>query len=150
MTQTRRLIYLFIYVIALLAINYLAFGDWKPSLDGKGIWFYSGLVVLLMGQLLTTPFFTSPANALTYAVSALLVLIYIKAPYKSSLYYFVLSLNSFIVLVSILGIFLKDSKRDFFRKISNTSRIIADSIGNPKIIYISILFYALIEYHKEN
>ena len=70
-SQAVRLSYLAGYLAFLFVINRLAFGQWVPLTTSKGLWFYSGAAALVLGSMLVTPFFTSPANAVSYLVAAL-------------------------------------------------------------------------------
>ena len=71
-SQPVRLLYLVLYLLFLITINRLAFGQWLPLTTAKGLWFYCGAAALILGSLLVTPFFTSPANAISYLVAALI------------------------------------------------------------------------------
>jgi hypothetical protein len=78
--QSVRLLYLALYLAFLFTMNRLAFGQWLPLTTEKGLWFYSGAAALILGSLLVTPFFTSPANAISYLVAALIAVFVFPAP----------------------------------------------------------------------
>lgn len=63
------MIYLLAYLAILVAINQLAFGAWEPLPAARGLWFYTGAAALVLGSLLVSPFFTTPADALSYATA---------------------------------------------------------------------------------
>lgn len=50
--QRTRLLILALYVAALFCASKLALGSWVPPTNEKGLWFYSGLAALLLGNLL--------------------------------------------------------------------------------------------------
>src|SRR5882672_9333302 len=77
-TQSGRLVILLAYVAGLFIASWVAFGTWIPLTSEKGIWLYSALAAVLLGSQLVTPFFTSPANAISYAVAAAVALLSIN------------------------------------------------------------------------
>jgi len=77
--QRGRLIILVLYLVGLLVASRAAMGSWIPPVSERGIWFYAALAALLLGSLLVTPFFTNPANAISYAVASLVALLPVNA-----------------------------------------------------------------------
>jgi len=77
--QRGRLIILILYLVGLLVTSWAALGSWIPPTSERGIWFYAALAALLLGSLLVTPFFTNPANAISYAVASLVALLPVNA-----------------------------------------------------------------------
>ncbi|MGB4223556.1 MAG: hypothetical protein WBJ54_07050, partial [Syntrophorhabdus sp.] len=75
LSQPVRLFMLVIYVGLLLGASRLALGSWLPPTTEKGVWFYSGLAALLLGNLLVSPFFTKPVDSISYAVAAIVALL---------------------------------------------------------------------------
>lgn len=151
-SQPRRLIHLIIYISFLFLANYLAFGQWIPFTDNRGLWFFGGLAALIIGSLIVTPFFTSPANAISYAVTALIE-VYTLKPINNNLllpYQLVFKLCLIVIILSVLNIVLKDRQGKISRNVSNTSRILADLFGNPRFLYAVILIYALYCFHRES
>lgn len=151
-TQPRRLIHLVIYIGVLFLANYLAFGQWMPFPDNRGLWFFGGLAALIIGSLIVTPYFTSPANAISYSVAALVAVQSLK-PVDNSLllaYQIISALCSIVIILSVLNIILKDRQGKVLRNISNTSRILADLFGNPRFLYAVILVYTLYCFHRES
>ena len=73
--QKTRLVALFLYVALLFCASRVALGSWLPPTTEKGLWFFSGLAALLLGNLIVTPYFTSPANAISYAVASMVGLL---------------------------------------------------------------------------
>ncbi len=151
-TQPRRLLHLVIYLCVLLFANYEAFNQWIPFTDNRGLWFFGGLAALILGSLIVTPFFTSPANAISYAVAALVAVLSLKPTDDSLLLPFELvsALCSVIILLSILSIVLKDSQYVALRNVSNTSRIVVDLLGNPRRLYAIVLIYSLYCFHRSS
>jgi hypothetical protein len=124
-SQPIRLLYLVIYLAFLFLMNRLAFGQWLPLTDSKGLWFYSGAAALILGSLLVTPFFTSPANAISYLVAALIGVLAFSAPSHA---FFIAVVAFCIVMLGfcVLSIIFKDSKNRLLRNIAEIGRLLAD------------------------
>ncbi|MDD5644892.1 MAG: DUF87 domain-containing protein [bacterium] len=152
-TQRIRVIVFLCYIAVLFIANYLSFGSWVPLIGGKGLWFYTGLASILLGSLLVTPFFTKPVDAISYSVVAIIAL------YSSNLwqdwgiltqciYVFSFIYACFVLVVSFLAIFTKDSTSDKFRKFSNTCKLITDHLGNQDFLFTPVIIFALLAFHQ--
>ena len=75
-SQRTRLVILVIYITALFLTSKLALGSWIPPTNERGLWFYSGLIALLLGNLLVSPFFNKPIDSISYAVASLVALLF--------------------------------------------------------------------------
>jgi len=151
-SQPVRLLYLVLYLAFLFLMNQLAFGQWLPFSTSKGLWFYSGAAALILGSLLVTPFFTSPANAISYLVAALIAVLAFDAP-SAALYdtlprQCVLAFCFVMLAACGLNIIFKGSKNRLLHNIAEIGRILADNLGSPRFVYAVIIFYALWEYHR--
>jgi hypothetical protein len=153
-SQPIRLFYLVLYLIFLFLINQLAFNQWLPLTSSKGLWFYSGASALILGSLLMTPFFTSPANAISYLVAALIAVLIYDAPTNAlfdTLPREIVVVFCFVMLAfCVLSIIFKDSKINFLHNFAEIGRILADFLGSPRFVYAVIVIYALWEYHRES
>jgi hypothetical protein len=152
-SQPIRLLYLFIYLSFLFVMNRLAFGQWLPLTTPKGLWFYSGAAALILGSLLVTPFFTSPANAISYLVAALIAVFAFDVP-SAALNdtlprQCVLAFCFVMLTVCGLNIIFKDSKSRLLHNTAEIGRILADNLGSPRFVYAVIIVYSLWEYHRE-
>ena len=150
--QSVRLLYLVLYLFFLFAMNRMAFGHWLPLTTEKGLWFYSGAAALILGSLLVTPFFTSPANAISYLVAALIAVFVFPAsgsgladtlPRQC-----VIAFASAMLAICGLNIIFKDSKNRIRKNVAEAARQIADHLGSPRFVYAVIIAYALWEYHR--
>lgn len=151
-SQPVRLLYLVIYLAFIFLMNRLAFGQWLPLTTPKGLWFYSGAAALILGSLLVTPFFTSPANAISYLVAALIAVFAFGAPsgaLPDTLPRQCVLAFCFVMLgVCGLNILFKDSKNRLLQNSAEVGRILADNIGSPRFVYAVVIVYALWEYHR--
>src|SRR3972149_93211 len=153
--QRARLIILIVYLIGLSIASWGALGTWIPPPTERGIWFYAALAALLLGSLLVTPFFTKPADAISYAVAGAVALLTVN-PWASATSIgfdrFTWSAALLYVLVvlaaSVLAIALKDSSRPLVQKAARSGLLLADAAGSPRAIFSVVFFFALITYHR--
>ena len=146
-SQPRRLFYLVIYAIIFMIISFYLFGSILPPLNDKGFWFYTGMASLVIGSLLVTPFYTNPANGLSYATAGLVAILYTKPPTITLGYELSLIIFSGVILFSLLSIATINLKSDFSQKFSSSSRILVENFGNPRILYLVLLIYAVFQFH---
>lgn len=155
--QRGRLIILFLYSAGLLFASQATLGSWVPPTTEKGIWFYAALAALLLGSLLVTPFFTKPADAISYAVASLVTLLAVNAwsarattgfdrfTWSAALVYVIV-----VLAAAVLAISLKDSMRPFAKKAARSFLLLADTAGSPRAVFSVVFFFALITYHRNS
>jgi len=154
--QRTRLAVLTIYVFLLFWASKIALGAWFPPTSEKGLWFYSGLAALLLGNLLITPLFTKPADSISYAVAAIIGLLAVNqsalviSSFVSFLWGFTLAYLGIITLSAILNIVFKDTSKQAYQTLSRFFYDICDSFGNPKFIFSSVFLFALIAFHSKD
>lgn len=155
LTQKARFVILFVEVVILCLGSYLAFGTVFPPGGNKGFWFYSALLGLVLGSRLDTPFFAKPADVVLYAAPAIVALFLGSnwpgwdAGEKVS---FVVAVG-YCVVAFVLGaaaILLQENKRPELQKLSNASRILAETLGAPRIIFTIVVVFALYAYHRNS
>jgi hypothetical protein len=155
--QRGRLIILILYLVGLLLASWAAVGSWIPPTSERGIWFYAALAALLLGSLLVTPFFTKPADAISYGVASLVTLLAVNAwgasstggfdrfTWSAAMLYVILVLAAAVVAIS-----LKDSPRPFAQRSARSALLLADAAGGPRAVFSAVFFFALITYHRSN
>jgi len=155
MSQRVRLGILVAYVAALFCSSWVIFGTWLPPTNEKGLWFYSGLAALLLGNLLVTPFYTKPVDAIANGVAGLTALstvnlssLVLYSSFDHFLWWACLAFILVILLAGILSIAFKDSLAPPLQKISRSLFIVCDVIGNPKLVFSTIFLFALVVFHK--
>lgn len=153
--QRGRLIILIVYLAGLFVASWAASGNWIPPTSERGIWFYSALAALLLGSLLVTPFFTKPADAISYAVAATIALLAVnpwasttsndfdRFTWSAALLYVLI-----VLAAAVLAITLKDSARPPLQKAARSGLLLADVAGSPRAIFSVVFFFALITYHR--
>ncbi|MCB0410328.1 MAG: DUF87 domain-containing protein, partial [Flavobacteriales bacterium] len=153
--QGIRLIFLLLYVAILFVVNWLAFDLWVPSTGSKGLWFYASAANIILGNLLVTPFYTKPVDALSYSLFAgtgVYLVNDISHWYQLDLITFWLALSFlvFVLIISLITISTADSQTSWVKKVSQTCMILSDFLGNHKVIFSVVFFFALILFHRES
>ena len=153
--QSTRLIFLFIYVLLLFAINKWAFGSWLPESGEKGLWFYTAAASILLGNFLVTPFFTKPVDALSYSVMAGMGVYLVNSTSTwgniDVIAFWTTISFIFIVLISaLIAIATKDSEKEIWKKISASAMVISNNLGNHRVIFSSVFLFALIVFHRQS
>lgn len=75
MTQQRRVVVAIAYAGLFVGLNFFLFGSVVPPFGPEGVWFYSGLAILLLATALQEPFHTTPAQCIGNALALVLVVI---------------------------------------------------------------------------
>lgn len=154
LSQRTRIFILAIYVLALFFASRLALGSWVPPTTEKGLWFYSGLAALLLGNLLVTPFYIKPADAISYGVAGIVGLLAVNLwqTQQSGFDRFLWSATALYVLVIVLaGIFsiaLKDSPGAARQKLSKSFYLLTDTLGTPRSVFSAVFLFALVAFHR--
>jgi hypothetical protein len=157
LSQPLRLIILLVYVGGLVAASKFALGTWMPPTSERGVWFYSALAALLLGNLIVSPFFTKPADAIAYSVAALIALLSTNAWSATGITNFdrflwtIAHVYVCVVLISgILCIVAKNLSTNFAHRFSQTFFAISDALGNPRAIFSIVFIFALVAFHRNN
>ncbi len=155
-SQRTRLIILVLYVIGLFGASKLALGSWLPPTSQKGLWFYSGLAALLLGNLLVTPFYTKPADAISYAVAGVIGLLAVNVwplTYHTDFDRFLWSVITIylglIVFAGIISIALKGSRIVFMQKASKSLYFLTDTLGAPRPVFSIVFLFAIVAFHRD-
>lgn len=154
-TQGVRLFIAFFYVLILLVTSKYLFGSIFPPIAGKGLWFYAGLSSLILNSQLITPFYTKPADSITFSVTAIIGISLVSdwskwEELEVATFLICLSIPIFVLFISVLAIVLKDSSGEFVSKIGRSSSFLSSSFGDAKIIFSCVFLFAVIVYHIEN
>ncbi|MDP9098680.1 MAG: ATP-binding protein, partial [Verrucomicrobiota bacterium] len=152
LNQKTRFILLFVDVLVLCAASWFAFGSAFPANNDKGFWFYTALLGLVLGSRLDTPFYVSPADVVLYTTPAAIALVLGNAWASWSegvrVGYCIAMVTC--VMLGVIGgfaILTKDSKHDAWRRASNISRVLAEMLGTPRVIYSVVIAFALFAFH---
>lgn len=150
-----RLAILLVYLACLFLASRVGLGSWTPPTTDKGLWFYSGLASLLLGNLILSPFFTKPADAISYAVTGIIALLATNVwrvpsavPFDRAVW---LLTTLYVVVVSaagIVSIVLKDSEGLSAQRLARSLYAFCDSVGGPRSIFSVIFLFAVVVFHR--
>ncbi len=155
LNQKERLFILLLYIGILLFVSYGALSVWVPPVSSKGLWFYAGIAALLMGSLLETPFYTSPKDAISNSVAAILTLISVNiwTPQNGLLdrvlWVVVVVYAVVTIIFSVVAIVLKDATTNW-KNIGRVATIFSSTIGTPKWMFSAVYIFALIAFHRNS
>ena len=152
--QQSRLIILLVYIGIFFIANFLAFDQVLPKGDSAGLWFYTGLASIVLGNFLVTPLYIKPVDAISYAVASIIALYLVDEWGKwlllEKLIYVLLLIFLFLIVIfSFIAIIFKDSSNSVLQKTSNSCMVLSDIFGNQKIVFSSVILFALIIFHRQ-
>ncbi len=155
MNQGTRAIFLLIYTALLFVLNYVAFRTWVPSSGSEGLWFYTGMASIILGNLLVTPFFTKPVDAVSYSVLAGMGIYLVNdlnnwSFWEQTVFFISLFITISVLVIALIAIILNRKTSVLAQKLSKSFMIISDFLGNQKFIFSVVFFYALFEFHRTN
>jgi len=153
LSQGRRLIVFLIEIVVLLVASKVALGTFVPPNGNQGFWFYTGLLGLIFGSRLDTPFFAKPADVILYAAPAAVALALAndwsawdsgrKVAFVVAVFY-----CAAIAVIGGISILTKDSARESVLRASNVSRVMGEVLGAPRIIYTVVVVFAIYAFHS--
>ncbi|MFA5187954.1 MAG: DUF87 domain-containing protein [Patescibacteria group bacterium] len=153
LNQKQRIIVAIIYLAILSLIFYLLGGNlkqlaWDSSYDSS-IWFYAGAFMIILGTYIVEPYFTKPSDAIANSTAILIALFGLSAKQDLLGYSFIFYYAVSILILSILTIFLKDSKNIFWLKFSKVTYWIVETFGTSKVIFSIIYLSASYSYFAQ-
>jgi hypothetical protein len=157
LSQTTRLVILLSYAALLFAVCRFLFGAWLPPTAEKGLWLYASFAHLLLGTLLLSPYFTKPADAVSDAVIAVLVLPEVTGAvwglheawaiwaWRSICWYYLA-----VVVIGSLAMLLRSAQSIRGKQIAETTYVLSTHLGDTPLIFSLLFFFALMAFHLEN
>ena len=143
--QPQRIIVATIYLILVFVCVSLLGGNIKELLIGatdESIWFYSGILLIIMGQYVTEPFFSTPADCLSNSVATMLAMLSIQNKPGFALYWYIFSFCLILMILSIVAMATKDINSNFSRAVY----FFVNKIGSAKILFSIIYLVSAYSY----
>lgn len=145
LSQPQRLIVAAIYLI-IIFICILLLGEnpvdlIKGSTD-ESIWFYSGVLLIIMGQYVTEPFFSTPADAFANSITAILALIAVHNKQSFKLYWVIFVYCCIVCLLSIVAI----GTNKYNNRFSKTVYFLTSKMGCSKVLFSLIYLLSAFAY----
>jgi hypothetical protein len=154
--QKGRVIALFLYLFLLLLVSKYVLGAWlPPATGGKAVWFYTGLISLLLGNHLVTPYFSKPVDAISYSVAAIAAMYGAEElatwqPTEKFVFYGWVSYCAFVTLISFIAILTKNETSETSNKVSRTTYTLAGLFGNHRAIFGPTIVCAIYLFHRNS
>ena len=156
LSQPRRLLVIGLYVLALLATSKAATDSWLPPATTKGLWFYSGLAAIVLGDLLFTPFFLRPVDVVAYSVAALVALLSAfsttepSAPVGEAVAFaLIVAYLALLLATSATAIALRASSEGGQRVAALCYRF-ASTFGTARLTFSAVFLFLLIAIHRHS
>lgn len=153
--QRGRLVILVLYLGGLVLASFAALGTLLPPTNQRGLWFYAALAALLLGNLLVTPFFTKPADAISYGVAAIVALLSVNpwgpvtiSGFDRFTWSIALGYVVGVLVAAVVAIAAKDSQRPTMQRIARSGLLFADNAGSPRAVFSVVFLFALVTYHR--
>ncbi len=145
LSQPQRLIvatiYLIIVFICILLIGENPVDLIKGSTD-ESIWFYSGVLLIIMGQYVSEPFFSTPADAFANSITAILALITVHNKQSFKMYWVLFVYCCIIGLLSIVAI----GTNKYNNRFSKTVYFLVNKLGSSKVLFSLIYLLSVFSY----
>jgi uncharacterized protein len=150
-----RLLFLIFYIGLLFVANRIAFGSWVPSADKNSLWFGAGVLNLLLGSFLVTPYFERPANHIASAVAALVTcwLAFDWSLFNSSESFIAGTVLAYLVLVGIVSasaVLLRSREEGPWLRIGATAKELSDHFGNDRMLFSMVIIAAVGLFHRDS
>lgn len=148
-----RLIVMFGYICVLFIANRFAFGAWLPAPEQTSLWMAAGILNVLLGSFLVTPYFERPANHIASAIVAFVACWFSfdwSALHEAD--YFIactiLIYLASIAVVSGTAIVFARHPSPFWSRVSGTSKALADGFGNDRFLFSFVIIGAVVLFHR--
>lgn len=155
LSQKTRFVLLLIDLAIICGASWLAFGSVVPVNGDKGFWFYTALLGLIFGSRLATPFFAKPADVILYAAPAAISLALINswASWGEGTRVAFCIAMAFCVTAGLIGsiaVLTFNTKSLGWQRASNAARILAETLGAPRVIFSVVIAFALFAFHRSS
>lgn len=145
LSQKQRLVTVFIYLIAVI-LTFNTLGSGRGSIldqnNDSSIWFYSGILLIIMGKYVTEPYFSTPTDTFANSISLILVLLTVDDKTKLWGYHFLLIYSIGLIFLSLIHMIFKDNNDKF----KNITYFILKNIGSSKIIFSLVYLFSSYSY----
>ncbi len=149
LNQIERIIVATMYIIIMVILFKLMgknIGKVLSFSEDSSIWFYSGALLIVLGNYLTEPFFSKPTDTIANSISVILAVLAINNK-ESLVGYMIILIYAIIMLVlSVVLIAIKDKHN----KIKDILFFIVQRFGNAKVLFSSIYLSAAYSYFAKS
>ena len=149
LTQKQRLLSAGLYIVIICILYGCLNGsvyDLLNQSEPTTLWFFSGILLVILGMYVTEPYFTSPTDTLSNSLSLILVLTAVTSPEKLHGYWFLLIGAVVLFLLSLVNMLFKDCDEKFCK----ISYKILKTIGSSRTMFSLVYLFSAFSYFTEN
>lgn len=149
LSQLQRLLAAGIYIFIIVMIYGLLNGgiaDILNQSEAASVWFFSGILLIIMGMYVTEPYFSSPADTLSNSISLILVLLAITNRQELKGY---VELLVYAVCMFILSIFHMIVK-NYNEKAKRISFWCLKHLGSSKTMFSVVYLVSAFSFFRDN
>lgn len=155
LSQKQRLYWVLFYTLMFVLLNKFLFGSFAPSLSVRGFWFYAGISSLILGRLISTPFFTPPGDVIAYSIAALLGIVSTNswsnwASWEQFIFSVCCVYFGVMCLMSIIAILCRGSSRQWIHQSSEALKYLVTNYGSCSAVFGVLMLYSLVMFHRES
>jgi len=157
LSQKTRIVILALYAVLLFSVCRFLFGTWLPPNAEKGLWLYASLAHLLLGTLLLSPYFSKPADAVSDAVIAALVLpeihgavlslnkTWVSLTWRSIFAYYIV-----VIALGTLTMILRGRRSAQGKGMGRALYVLSTRLGETALVFSLLFFFALLAFHLDS
>lgn len=149
LTQGQRIIAAIMYVITIVIVYGVLGGsviDILNQTEQASVWFFSGILLVIMGKYVTEPYFSSPTDTFSNSISLILMLQTVADKSKLVGYYFLYVYAVLMFGLSLTHIVFKNVNERFKR----ISFFVLKNIGTSKMMFSAVYLFSAYSYFKDN
>lgn len=149
LSQLQRLLVAGIYIFIIVMIYGLLNGgiaDILNQSEAASVWFFSGILLIIMGMYVTEPYFSSPTDTLSNSISLILVLLAITNRQELNGY---IELLVYAVCMFILSIFHMVVK-NYNEKAKRISFWCLKHLGSSKTMFSVVYLVSAFSFFRDN
>ena len=150
MNKIKNLIYLIVFISALLALKFLLIDKFFINLGKDAeIWFTSGLLLVVLGIFVTEKYFTKPLDVIVNVILLFVVLSMIENVGQFLLYGPLLAYSLLIGVIAFLSFVLIDEEKDrnfLSQKIAHSANLISSFLGSSKMLFSIVFILSIFSY----
>lgn len=149
LNQKQRLLAAVLYVIVIVLI-YWILGDGISGLlqqrEPESVWFFSGILLVILGKYVSEPYFSSPSDTFTNSLSLIIFLLGLAEGKQLKGYWILLVCAAVLFALSLSHMLFKD-KSEKFRKLSYS---VLRVIGKSEVIFSAVYILSAFSYFNQN
>lgn len=149
LSQLQRLITAMVYIVIIVVIYGALNGgiaDLLNQSEPTTVWFFSGILLVIMGMYVTEPYFSSPTDTLSNSISLILVLTALTSKQEIVGYWGLLVYAICMFLISIVHMIVKNKSE----KAKKISFWILKYLGSSKVMFSVVYLVSAFSFFKEN